>query len=114
MSDLITALDCNNVSLEIAKLAFETTPPGCKLRDFMAEELVDTLSRHRYKFDDLEIFNGIPGFIPEFKAALDKEAKGGGLGTIGINSDRESWARFMVAGGPTRYYITEKCPNCET
>ncbi|KAK5121393.1 hypothetical protein LTR85_005225 [Meristemomyces frigidus] len=98
--------------LGAVKEAFECIPPGSKLREVMAEEVVIRLELSSIQYEDLDIFDGVVGFASVLARKLKEESRtpldpflprvptqgqDGSAGTA-------AWKKYMVGGGPKQHW----------
>ncbi|KAK3619862.1 hypothetical protein LTR56_023756 [Elasticomyces elasticus] len=75
MLELLRSLETQPTDLNEIKEAFESTPPGSKLRDLMAEELAVLLGNNGVGVRQLDMFDGVPGFSSALMAKVNRRVE---------------------------------------
>ena len=107
MLELLRLLKTCEFRFDIARVGFENTAPGSKLRKVMAEEIV-TLVRNsgKWKNENFEKFDGVPGFTTAvFDAMNEWEEDDGDIAEERLSPDEtydgpQRWKAYMVTDGP--------------
>lgn len=126
MLELLATLNHNNSpGIEVVKVGFELTPPGCKLRVLLAEEVAAGLTVHKsLTYDELDMCDGVTGFAGEVGKAISlvharelekaislvhrisRAEQRRGRAQDEASSSR--WREFMVGGGPKEHWILRR------
>lgn len=107
MWELIKMVEHRGPAMDTIKLAFDTTAPGSKLRNLMAEELLYYMETEG-KFDhiELDLFDGVQGFAAELMRATDRKARESSIDVLRTRTaEPRRRAVFMVGPGPKNYRI---------
>ena len=109
MLDLIQTLNIHLVKFEVVRFAFENTPDKSPLRKLMAQEAVISFyyPSMQYAAEDLEIFDGVCGFMTEFVKAIELKRQKEILATDLSHPDE--WNEFMVGEGPMKHWVWDWC-----
>ncbi|KAF2771402.1 hypothetical protein EJ03DRAFT_372759 [Teratosphaeria nubilosa] len=70
MVQLILLVECNDLASSVLRDALENTAPGSKLRNICMEDLVVGLNEGSLEPEELDLFDGVVGFISAFRTAM--------------------------------------------